>query len=402
LEHQQVAGVMDTSNLVDLQTASLATLTTRLALNARQASALIAYRDAHGPINKLWQLASLPGFGEKTVRSLQGRVMPLIDAPLTTQSRRLRCSLPLIARPHGDALIVGSWNIQRLSLSKPDFALHIIAAVARCMDIMAVQEVIDDRVLSKLLMLLPGWRCIVSQPQGNAITSTYVEQYAFLWNAESVAMVGTPGIVTVRNVTRSPFVCSFARLPSFTTRPVQQSYTAPTPFPVLTVANFHAVYGKTQEIRKMESLAVRQSISVARDRCIDVLLGDFNCACDGDAWEDTCQGWTRALPLYAGTTLAKKPWDHIWCRVPLCDAGVMDYAAHVRTLDPSLDLGAVSDHLPIYATVSPQRQVFMPLFDAAESRTNDSEYNIVQTSKVWLTAAVAYGRYGETSSRVLC
>ena len=45
---------------------------------------------------------------------------------------------PLVAGHH---LLVGTWNIQRLSLAKSDDALCIMAAVVAAMDVVAIQEV---------------------------------------------------------------------------------------------------------------------------------------------------------------------------------------------------------------------------------------------------------------------
>jgi hypothetical protein len=87
-----------------------------------------------------------------------------------------------------EPLVIATWNVQRLSLAKSDDALLILAGVVDAVDVLAVQEVVDDLVLGKLLMVLPkGWACHVSPALGAASRPgshhPYVERYAVLYRS---------------------------------------------------------------------------------------------------------------------------------------------------------------------------------------------------------------------------
>ena len=386
--------VIADSSLVDLNTASREVLLTLPRITGKLADALIAYRSTTA-IVKLWQLTNIPGFGPVIVRGLQGAVCACVDAPAYGQGRRLRCALPLLSRHGAGCITVASWNIQRLSLSKADFALHVIAAVARSVDILAVQEIIDVRVLEKLLMLLPEWRGVVSPSQGK--TSAYTEQYAYLWNDATVRLTvagaAQPQLLATgacHTLSRPPFIATFTCVATSQT---------------LRCANFHAVCGNSAQARARECEAVHAAVDASP---IDVLLGDFNTACADGGWR-AWQGWTAALPVHTPTTLAGNPWDHVWVRdaaARTIAAGVYDYRPQVLQLHPTFPAQAVSDHLPIYTTLalSSSRTATQSegTPDARIVRPQPCDYQLIAASKVWYAAAVEYGRYAETSSRILC
>lgn len=169
--------------MVDINCASESELVKLPGIGSKKARAIIQHRTTRGPFRKLWELTQIPGIGEATVRMLQPYVATLVD---TNPCRQLRNRLvrPKATTAQDPVTCICSWNIQRLSLSKPDFALHLIADVMSAMHVVAVQEVMDVRVLEKLLVLLPNnWACHTSPQQGNP-GSTYTESYALLYRAD--------------------------------------------------------------------------------------------------------------------------------------------------------------------------------------------------------------------------
>lgn len=118
------------------------------------------------PITKVAHLLALPGFGRKRAAAIAAA----LGLDTTHDGRRLVSVVvpPVIPRQRA-GIVLGTWNVQRLGLSKPDYALHAAAAaMVQGADIWALQEVMDAAVCAKLLTLLPRtWRACVSQPRGD-------------------------------------------------------------------------------------------------------------------------------------------------------------------------------------------------------------------------------------------
>jgi len=359
--------------LLDLNTASPQALAKLPGMTEKRIMTLVTYRSTT-PIAKLWQLASLPGFGDATVRGLQEHVRPLADM----MPRQLRCPLNVAGIPcraPGEVVFM-TWNVRRLSLGKPDFALAIIADVVRAGDIVALQEVVDVRSLGKLLSLLPKtWRCVASPPLGGA----YTERYAFLWNDAVVRGLHTSTVVLQDKVQRPPFVVKFYCCNGGRT---------------ITCANFHAVCATGHKATQAECTAVRAHMDAFVGSDVDVLAGDFNSAYI--SWP----GWSPALVSVQATTLAGTTLDQVWVRqgTGIRAGGVVKYHEYLDVRATVVATQAVSDHLPVYAVLAPK-----PVEknrNAAPPAHPTCKDGMVLTP-AWHVAAVDTQRYPEISSRLL-
>jgi competence ComEA-like helix-hairpin-helix protein len=388
----------DKPPLVDVNTASASELAKLPGLNATKADAIVAKRQACGPYRKLWELTTVPGIGEAAVRRLQPLVCSLVDTPGIPR-RRLARPFPILPRTSPAAAVIGTWNIQRMSLSKPDFALHVIAGIVLTMDVVAIQEVMDESALAKLLMLLPDWQCVASPPQG-AAGSSYSEQYALLYNGSRfrVAAMGvldgakclhesthprshTPKAggsgTSSRVFTRPPFVVTLADL-----------HTAG----ALCVVNFHAVYGTQAGVRRQECASLQHAVCALASKlpteAAFCVVGDFNVASDDAVWQpwgtqngvsssdqrgamplsDPCMHWDWSLPPGTATTTKGSAYDNVWVRhahspssqggaqnacmthTQTCHGGAMPYMQNRLDVSDSV-VAAISDHLPVYSCV---------------------------------------------------
>ncbi len=377
------------SSLVDVNVASEDLLCTLPGITRAKARAIVARRNEVGRFAKLWDLTAIPGIGEATVRGIQKLVAPLVDTPQEGPVRRLRHPLTCPIQAHGEAAVVvmGTWNIRRLSLSKPDFALHIIAGVIQHMDLVAIQEVMDPRALQKLLMLLPGWNCVTSPAQGTQ-GSVYCEQYAVLFNAARVSLTGDAYVASALQVSRPPMVSHFVARSNAAWR--------------VSVINFHAVYGTKASERTRECCVVQQfAEDMARNGATTCLLGDFNVPSDGVVWKawqavGSNRTWTPVL-TGTGTTLSGSAFDNIWIAHGVLVRGqVYCYSTDIR-LPNDTATEAVSDHYPVVAAIrvgsSPKQATHMP--DNAERCT------VTTPGDTWYAASVLWNRYQNTSTQLL-
>jgi competence ComEA-like helix-hairpin-helix protein len=336
------------SGLVDLNTAGPEALATLPGLSLQKARAVVYYRAAHGPFRKLWDLTAVKGLGEGIVRGLQGHVVPLVDTDpnartLAAQLAASPVHAAVTGRTWGDVLVVASWNLQRLSLAKPDYALYVVASVASTADVLLLQEVVDPAAVGKLLALLPGWVAWVSPALG-ASGSPYTERYAVLCRSSRVAVAGTPMVLPVPGVTRPPMVATLDILGR--------------PGAAVHVVNFHAVCGAGPGARRTECSALRAAMDgLAVELASGALLlaGDFNTSAGDPCWQGW-QGWAPVLGPGTPTTVKNSPWDNMWVRRGhvVVAAGPWPYFRHGSWGPAATAMAAalaVSDHLPIVAAV---------------------------------------------------
>lgn len=369
-------GSTDPGTALDLNTATKAELMTLPKIKQVRADMILGFRaERGGRIDRLWDLHHVKGLGEELIRSLQPLLAPLADTMLDVSLRRsIAATLtvgalrpPLVAGHH---LLVGTWNIQRLSLAKSDDALCIMAAVVAAMDVVAIQEVVDDRVLGKLLLALPeGWRCHMSPSIGEKRHAEahhgYTERYAFLYRSDVVTLRWSAIVGRTSHLMRPPMLAVFSVVATGR---------------VVAVVNFHAVYGKDKSQRQAEVRAVQGVAMTVADTmpgCPILLMGDFNVVAGDESWEweaGRAMGWTPALPPTTFTTVKNRAWDHVWTLLPdgpregdaghpsvfVISASVYRYherLAVARGVDAVALALSVSDHLPVHVTLGFQSGV---------------------------------------------
>lgn len=375
------------TRLVDLNTATEATLACLPGMTPARVRAWVEYRRTHRPLRKLWELSNVPGFGEATIRGLQSLVGPYEDTPMCCPaSTALAVRLPQLEglpAAGGAHVVVATWNMCRLSLSKPDFALHIVAAVIRQTDVLAMQEVMDVRVLEKLLLAVPEYDCVASPPTG-AAESTYHERYAVFYRrcrlrVLDAALVTEQGVPTT---TRAPFRVVFTGGLQLTT--------------------VHAVYGKSPTARVAECASFAQacnSDNTNTNTAVHVVAGDFNVPVTHDsAWQPwTAAGYTAALASHHKTTVAGNALDNILLRPrnALITAGVHNYVPAVQAIVSDV-AHAISDHLPAYVAVRGVGDI--PNQPPPSARATAAA---VKRADTWYVSSVTPWRYGEVSSRLL-
>lgn len=169
------------------------------------------------------------------VKILLGKLKPLLVGLLITIT-------PLSG--FASDIVVGSWNIQRLGHGDHK-SYPALSAIARNFDLMAVQEVMTENGLQKLLRQLEKdtgepWGHLVSHALGS---SSYKEMYAFVWRESAVEYVDGAVVYLDRGdqFMREPFSAKF------------RSRRDGSEFALATV---HIMYGKsikdrTPEIRKL-------------------------------------------------------------------------------------------------------------------------------------------------------
>lgn len=356
------------------------------------AESIVAFRSQqpNGRIRKLGDLGAVPGVGLKTLKKLEPYIMPLLDM---TANRVLRPGVLTAPSPSASpaALRVCTWNMQHLTLTKPDFALHVASAVIECMDLVAIQEVQDPAVLSKLLMLLPGWAGVVSPPSPPTATSSYTERYAFLYRVQKLRLVRARTLTEELQgrVVRPPLVCTF--------RSVHDG--SP-----LVCINFHAVYGRKLKDRRSEVVSLQEAVlqvAAASPEVTLCLLGDFNLSCLDGVWTTLrVHGWLCSMmPDGAPTTLSNYFLDGVWWLRPR-DFSRASVYRYVKEVD--MDVArAVSDHWPVHASVIP---VFVVSYPGVHPDLEPG-CEVVVAAERWEVGGVGAGgprvAFRDTSTRVM-
>ena len=195
-------------------------------------------------------------------------------------------------------IALASWNIRILSdNSRDDAELEQIASIITRYDILAIQELRDEKVLQRLQRMLPdGWNYIVSDPVGRGVK----ERYAYLFNGELVESIGQAYIFPdpYDVFIREPFVAHFG-IAGFD----------------CTLVTMHTIYGDGIADRRGENSRmddVLASIDTANGREDDlILLGDFNLPPDDPGWE--LEGYRNIVADWEMTTISdSSSYDNIW------------------------------------------------------------------------------------------
>jgi deoxyribonuclease-1-like protein len=199
-----------------------------------------------------------------------------------------------------DLLHLASWNVRILSdNSRDDTELRYIADILSRYDLIAIQEVRDERVLERLLRMLPEeWDYLVSDPAGRGVK----ELYAFMYDSSKVAPFGADYLLGDPNdlFIREPYIASF-RAGSFD-------------FVLITL---HAVYGDSIFDRRGEAELLPHVITHIDDHYGPekdiILLGDFNLPADDYAWDPFHDFYKPVIPAQVKTTITDtSSYDNIW------------------------------------------------------------------------------------------
>lgn len=237
----------------------------------------------------------------------------------------------------GQELDLATWNIRILSDgSRDDSELALIAPIIDRYDLVAVQELRDERVVRRLLELLPGWEALVSDAVGRGVK----ERYAYFYRSDLVEPVGEAFVFPDPSdrFIREPYVASF-RSGNFD----------------FTLITIHLLYGKSKTDRRRELVLLDEVVDsvdfLDGEEEDQILLGDFNFDADDRGWQiDRMQ---PVLGAEVKTTISdRSSYDNIWID-PECSR---EYAGEVRVYpfdeilfdneDRAASL-AVSDHRPL-------------------------------------------------------
>ncbi len=199
-----------------------------------------------------------------------------------------------------DLLHLASWNVRILSdNSRDDTELRYIADITGRYDLVAVQEARDERVLGRIMQMLPDrWDYIASDPAGRGVK----ELYAFLYDSSKVTPFGAEYLLGDPNdlFIREPYIASFRA--------------GNIDFVLVTL---HAVYGDSIYDRRDEAALLHEVIMHIDDHYGPendiILLGDFNLPADDYAWDPLHEFYTPVISPQIKTTITDtSSYDNIW------------------------------------------------------------------------------------------
>ncbi len=256
---------------------------------------------------------------------------------------------------YAEDLLLASWNVRILSdNSRDDSELLMIAEIIDRYDIVAIQEVRDTRVLTRLRKMLPGWDYIASESVGRGVT----ELYAFFYRVSRVTPTSPATTITDSHdvFIREPAVASFKA----------------SDFDFTLISN-HILYGNSknerrEEIRHLDDL-VYYIDSINGPENDVILLGDFNMPASDHSWE--LEGFTPVIdPSWKTTITDTSSYDNIWLsdthtyRSEFKGLYEIYHFDEILYSDDDLAKLEVSDHRPIsvrFSTDSDDDQDVEPL-----------------------------------------
>jgi endonuclease/exonuclease/phosphatase family metal-dependent hydrolase len=277
-------------------------------------------------------------------------------------------------------LLIGTWNVRAFGNVFPQWdenpaspkrnyrAMASIAEIARCFDVIAIQEVKRDTRGIRLLQNWLGldWGLVLSDvtagDQGNE------ERLSFLYDQRRVHPSGLTGEIVLPPTSQGDPAQQFARTPYIVGFECGQER-----FVLMTA---HIKYGSIPQDRVDEIRSLADYIaSEIRDRAQDpsseesnlIVLGDFNIDERGDnplfqAFRSTGLTVPKQLDKLQ-TTYGNKPkyYDQIgWfmgaMNLEFQDAGVVNFAgAAFPEIDPRSMSYRISDHFPLWAAFNIDR-----------------------------------------------
>jgi len=245
--------------------------------------------------------------------------------------------------PHRDArsgtVSIASWNIRMLSdRSRNNDELHAISSIIKRYDLIAIQEVHDTKVLTRLQSFLPGYAVAASSKVGRGRK----ERYAFFWRKDKIELIGEPAVFHDPGdiFIREPYTATF-RAGEFD----------------FTLCTIHILFGSGPVERRKELIyldEVAEQIQAANGAEQDViLLGDFNFPPTDRGWQ--LAGWTALFQEPIKTTIGDKSlYDNIWIEPKATtefsgDRSMFSFDATLYAGDLKRASLEVSDHRPVSA-----------------------------------------------------
>lgn len=250
--------------------------------------------------------------------------------------------ISLWAADDGEHLKLATWNIRILSDgSRDDRELALIAPIIDRYDLVAVQELRDERVVQRLLELLPGWDAVVSDQAGRGVK----ERYAFFWREDRVELLGEPFLFPdpADRFIREPYVGMFRSGDTD-----------------LTLITIHLLYGDSKSHRRQELVLLDEVVDFVDfldgEEEDQILLGDFNFDADDPGWE--LERMLPVVPPELKTTITDtSSYDNIWIDPERTReyAGFLEMYRFDEELFSDDDKAArlaVSDHRPVAVLIS--------------------------------------------------
>jgi len=274
-------------------------------------------------------------------------VVSLFVALLLTGCAHPEPRIPPEGNPPAEHLTLASFNIRIFSnTSRDDVELATIADILQKYDLIAIQELRDEEVLKRTVVLLQqrglGYSYEISPPVGRGVK----ERYAYLYRTDLVQPVQPGRIYQERGdeFIREPFYATF-RSANFD----------------FTLVTIHALFGSSEAERRPEIeelAAVYQAVQDEDPKEQDViLLGDFN-------FPPTDEGFSRLKAIPGMVFLVAPPvkttitdtsrYDNFWfqkqyVREYAGESGVDRFNETMSSGDDLAAKRAVSDHRPIWA-----------------------------------------------------
>ncbi|WGK63338.1 Ada metal-binding domain-containing protein (plasmid) [Halopseudomonas sp. SMJS2] len=249
----------------------------------------------------------------------------------------------------GADLTVGTWNIKRLGHGNQT-SFKALAHVARHADLIAVQEVMNEGAVDRLVLALENatgddWSAINSHLIGNS----YKEMYSFVYNERTVSYEDGAVVYLDRGnkFIREPFSARF--------RSRQTG-------DVIAVATVHILYGKGVGDRLPEIIeldAYWNWLGEVYPGTPRMLMGDFNLDPHHQAWSTLRKS---ALPLITegASTLSSingryaNLYDNVYVSketaLPIRRSVIVDFPK-LLGWDHEKSRAHVSDHAPIFVTL---------------------------------------------------
>lgn len=242
-------------------------------------------------------------------------------------------------------ITLASFNIRNLStVSRDDRELGLIADRLQPFDLIAIQEVLDEQVIARLLAILNArghaYQAVISPPADRQAR----ERYAFVWRTDVIRHLGQARLWPDPQAAfiRTPYIAGF-RAGAFD----------------FLLVNLHLIFGESLVQRRAEARLldeVYHGVQEAHPDEQDVLLiGDFNLPPEDPGFSGLNALLTPLFTDPVKTTISDRSlFDNIWCDLRYVRefTGATGIEAFDETVFGDDDAAAsrtVSDHRPIWA-----------------------------------------------------
>jgi len=294
-----------------------------------------------------------------------------------------------------ETLRLGAFNIQvfgTTKASKPE-VMDVLGKIIRTYDVVAIQEIrdISQTALPALVDVVnsgdPHYEYRVSERLGHT-NSSYREQYAYIFNNQTVKLIDKPHTYPEPNGTdpfsREPYIASF--------RAVDGNFDA-------TLITIHvAPDNATEEINTLDDV-VGYAQSTYPDEQDFIVMGDLNADCsyfDEDS-DSTMSGSGYYWCINNSVDTTTKSTNCTYDRIIITNPALSDFTgdADVFRFDIAYNLTVnettnVSDHYPVYAEFwrnrdtdfSSKADAVIALEIAVGSREYDPELDINSDGRV--------------------